>query len=40
MCRKGVFVYTRNADGRKQLLDARKGSLDYNEHFLKAEAGS
>ena len=31
---KGKLVYTRNQEGRKALLDARKGSFDYNEKFF------
>jgi len=31
---KSKLVYTRNAKGRKILLNARKGSFDYNENFF------
>ena len=31
---KCKLVLTRNAEGRKILLDARKGSFDYNERFF------
>ena len=30
----GTLVYTRNAEGRKVLLNARKGSFDYNDKFF------
>lgn len=32
--RKGLLIYTRNADGRIVLMDARKGSFDYNDRFF------
>jgi len=31
---KSKLIYTRNTDGRKALLNARKGSFDYNEKFF------
>ena len=31
---KGTLLYTRNASGRRALLDARKGSFDYNEKLF------
>jgi len=30
----GKLVYTRNTEGRKSLLNARKGSFDYDEKFF------
>jgi len=31
---KSKLVYTRSASGRKTVLDARKGSFDYNDKFF------
>jgi len=31
---RSKLIYTRNANGRKVLLNARKGSFDYNEKFF------
>ena len=31
---KGTLIYTRNTNGRRLLLNARKGSFDYDEKFF------